>query len=321
MKMFKSPPTLFICFLLVWGVEAIYLSMQNDATVLRVEDEEISKRQLQQRRHLNKIRELGDEHDRNKHLATGETVLDRIYNTQNQTIIELIQRISQEVLPGSWSSDVKAEEFTNFILLITLPPQSQQLSAIKIVPYLYPIISYCGDLLTDVAVFDSAHKSYLLFDASMLNEIAERGGELSEELLSRAESQGQAMTRFNSITIQCKKQDSHLYVPIEVKGRGGIVQEWALLDTGASTTTLGEDIVTEAYQSDFSKAPVRYFETANGPMSCPIITMEVNVGGVRKSIEVAVNAQSDMNLLGVNFFDGMNYIVDFRNSSIYMWVE
>jgi hypothetical protein len=43
------------------------------------------------------------------------------------------------------------------------------------------------------------------------------------------------------------------------------------------------------------------------------------VGGFRKNIDVAVNQKEDVNLLGMNFFEGMEYIVDFQNSSIYVW--
>ena len=46
---------------------------------------------------------------------------------------------------------------------------------------------------------------------------------------------------------------------------------------------------------------------------------EVNVSGFRKKIEVAVNQRDKTNLLGVNFFEGMDYIVDFQNSAIYVW--
>jgi hypothetical protein len=49
------------------------------------------------------------------------------------------------------------------------------------------------------------------------------------------------------------------------------------------------------------------------------IQQEVNVSGFRKGIEVAVNQRDEMNLLGVNFFEGMDYIVDFQNSAIYVW--
>ena len=66
-------------------------------------------------------------------------------------------------------------------------------------------------------------------------------------------------------------------------------------------------------------APSRSFSTANGTMSCPIVMRAVNVGGFRKRIEVAVNQKDEMNLLGVNFFEGMDYIIDFQNSVIYVW--
>ena len=49
------------------------------------------------------------------------------------------------------------------------------------------------------------------------------------------------------------------------------------------------------------------------------MTPQVNVGRFRKGIEIAVNQRDDISLLGVIFFEGMDYIVDFQNSAIYMW--
>ena len=93
----------------------------------------------------------------------------------------------------------------------------------------------------------------------------------------------------------------------------------ALLDTGASTTTLNFEIVTETGFDNLQKAPRRSFNTANGEKSFPIVTRDVNVGGLWRGIEVAVNQKDEVNLLGVNFFEGMDYIIDFPNSSIYVW--
>ena len=123
----------------------------------------------------------------------------------------------------------------------------------------------------------------------------------------------------NSVTIECEKHESHLFLPIEVAGKSGIVTSYALLDTGASTTTLTAEVVAKTGFDNLQNAPRRNFNTANGPLSCPIVNREVNVGGFRKSIEIAANQRDDINLLGVNFFEGMNYIVDFQNSAIYVW--
>jgi len=158
----------------------------------------------------------------------------------------------------------------------------------------------------------------LFFDKTMLDEI-KRSKKLSNKTLSSAENHGQSFTQYNSVTIECEKQESHLFLPIEVAGKSGIVTSYALFDTGASTTTLTSEIVTKTGSDNLQNAPRRNFNTANGPMSCPIVTREVNVGGFRKGLEVAVNQRDDINLLGVNFFEGMDYVVDFQNSAIYVW--
>ena len=318
MNLLKLTFAVFVCTLLVWGGETLYLLQQNAATPDRVRAGENQKRIRAEVEYQKNLRALEQEYEKKKHLATGETVFDRIYNSQDQSIIELIQRVSKEALPDSWSSDVKVEEFTHFVLLIYLPHNSQQVAPDQIFSHLGPIIKYCGFLLTDVAVFDKTHKSYLFFDKTMLGEI-KRNGQWSKRLISHAEKQGKSFTRFNSVTIECEKHESHLFLPIEVAGKSGIVTSYALLDTGASTTTLTSEIVTKTGFDNLQNAPRRNFNTANGPMSCPIVTREVNVGGFRKGIEVAVNQRDDINLLGVNFFEGMDYIVDFQNSAIYVW--
>jgi predicted aspartyl protease len=181
-----------------------------------------------------------------------------------------------------------------------------------------PILKYCGQYVTDVAVFDKTHKSYLFFDDEMLEEI-EKHSNLTSTLVERARQQGVSFTRFNSMTIQCETHESHLFLPVEVSGPSGVVTCLALFDTGASMTTVANRILSETGIADLSTAPWKSFNTANGVMSCPIVKREVNVGGYRKNIEVAVNQKDELNLLGVNFFEGINYIVDFQNSCIYVW--
>lgn len=318
MNLLKLTSVVFICSLLVWAGEIIYLSQQNATTPKHIRAEEYQKRNRAEVKYKKKLRELEKKYEKKKYLATGNTVFDRIYNTQGQSIIELIRRVSKEALPNSWSSDVKVEEFTHFILLIYLPYNSQQLAAGQIVSQLDPIMKYCGWLLTDVAIFNKAHKSYLFFDKTILDEF-KKTRKLSKKALVRAENQGLSFTQFNSVTIKCEKHKSHLFLPIEVAGKNGIVTSYALLDTGASTTTLTSDIIKKTGFENLQTASRRSFDTANGPMTCPIVKREINVGGFRKDIEIAVNQRDDINLLGVNFFAGMDYIVDFQHSAIYIW--
>ncbi len=309
---------LLLLSLLVWVSEGIYLAQENATTPDRIKAAENQKRSRADIEYQKKIRALEQDYDKRKYLATGKTVFDRIYNTQGQNIVDLILRISNEALPESWASDVKVEEFTHFILLIYLPHNSQKVAPTQVVSYLGPILEHCGWLLTDIAVFDRTHQSYLFFDKPMLSKI-KKSDRLSKNFLARAEKLGHSFTQFNSITIECEKHESHLFLPIEVTGPSEIVTCYALLDTGASTTTLTSKVISKTGFDNLQNAPSRSFNTANGTMSCPIVTRAVNVGGFRKRIEVAVNQKDEMNLLGVNFFEGMDYIIDFQNSVIYVW--
>lgn len=309
---------IFIIALLAWGIEVLYLVQQNAVTPERIKAAESQNRNRLTLGYKQSIRALEQEYEKKKRLATGATVFDRIYNSQDQSIVDLIMRISSEALPNSWSFDVKVEEFTHFILLIYLPHNAQQKPAEQIVWHLSPILKYCGWVLSDVTVFDRKHKSYLFFDNAMLGEI-EKDKKLSLLLLRRAKKYGQSFTRFNSVTIECTKHKSHLFLPLQVVGANAVVTCNALFDTGASTTTLSAEVVSKTGFDNLQNAPRRSFNTANGTMSCAIVKREVNVGGFRKRIEVAVNQSDEMNLLGVNFFEGMEYIVDFQNSAIYVW--
>ncbi len=318
MKLKKLLGVLLIVALLAWAIETGYLFLQNANIPKRIGSQGSQSRYQLEINYKRKIRELEHEYEKKKHLATGETVFDRIFNTQGQSISDLIRHIAEEALPNGWSCEVKVEEFTHFILNIYLPHNKQQASPDQVVSYLDPVIKYCNWYLSNVAVFDRTHKSYLFFDKVILDEI-DKNKKISLSLATRAEGQGAAFTRFNSTTIKCEKQESHLFLPIEVIGKSGIVTCYALFDTGASMTTLSGEAISKTGYDNLQTARRRSFSTANGWMSCPIVSREVNVGGFRKSIEVAVNQQDELNLLGMNFFEGMDYIVDFQNCAIYVW--
>ena len=318
MRVTKLLGVLLVVALVTWSVEALYLLQRNASTPARIKATETQKRNRLALEYRKKERDLEQEYESKKHLATGETVFDRIFNTKDQSIVDLIKHISREALPDGWSCDVKVEEFTHFVLLVYLPHNSRPVAPDQMTSYLQPITQYCSLYLSDVAVFDRTHKSYLFFDKTMLDEI-KSGKSISKEMSLRAEEQGQLFTRFNSVALECEKYESHLFVPIEVTGLDGVVPCLALFDTGATTTTLSDEVVSKTGYDNLQSAPRRSFSTANGWMSCPIVSREVNVGGFRKGIEVAVNQRDEMNLLGMNFFDDMEYIVDFQKSAIYMW--
>lgn len=318
MKRTKLLGMLLVIGLVIWAVEALYLVQRNTTKPARIKSEGLQSRNQLELDYKRRMRELEQEYEHKKYLATGETVFERIFNTQHQDIIDLIKRISREALPDGWSCDVKVEEFTHFILLVYLPHNSQTVPTDQITSYLKPITKYCSQYLSDIAVFDRTHKSHLFFDKTILDEI-ETGMALSKETLLRAKEQGKSFTRFNSVTIECEKYESHLFLPIKVVGPHGVVECLSLFDTGATITTLSYEVVSKTGYDNLQIAPRRTFNTANGRISCPIVSREVNIGGFRKRIEVAVNQRDEANLLGMNFFDGMEYIVDFQNSAIYIW--
>jgi predicted aspartyl protease len=318
MKVLKILCICLVVALFVWGIEVLYLAQRNASAPSRIRSDHDRKRRSIALEFKRKERELQQNYDTRKYLATGKTVYERIFNTQNQSVIRLIHRIAREALPDDWSCEVKVEEFTDFILLIYLPHNATQAEPMKVASYFAPILKYCNSYLSDVAVFDRTHTSYLFFDRQILQDIR-KCGTVTSTFAERARQQGESFTRFNSVTIQCETHESHLFLPIEVTGPSGVLTCYALFDTGASTTTLADEIVANTGFADLSHAPRRTFNTANGWMSCPIVRREVSVGGYRREIEVAVNQRDKVNLLGVNFFHGIDYIVDFQKSCIYVW--
>jgi len=318
MNLSKVLTFLLIVALATWAIQALYLLRNNTTIPNRIRSQAARERTQLELDYREKLRDLEHEYERKKHLATGETVFDRIFNTHEQTIADLIKRISDEALLSGWSCDVKVEEFTHFILLVYLPHNSRQPAIDEVTSTLQPIMQYCGWCLSDVAIFDKRHKSYLFFDKSILERL-KSGQPLGENMAELAAEQGAAFTRFNSVTIECEKYESHLLLPIEISGPNGVVSCRALLDTGASTTMLSYEIISETGWDNLQTAPRRTFSTVNGTISCPIVRREVNLGGIRKSIDVAVNQQDAITLLGMNYFEGMDYIVDFGQSAVYMW--
>lgn len=318
MNITKSLVLLLCVVLLVWAIQAAYLIHRNQSEPGRIKSQGAQFRHRAEIDKANKLRALEADFQAKEHLATGSNVFDRIFNTQDQSVLDLIRYTAREALPDGWSSDARVEEFTHFILLVYLPHNSERAPAHQLADYLEPITKYCGWCLSDVAVFDRTHKSYLFFDKGLLDEIKSGRG-LSEASARRAEEQGAAFTRLNSVTIKCEKHESHLFLPIEVQGDRGIISAYALFDTGASITMISEEASSMTGAENLQTAPRRSFSTANGWMSCPVIRRGIGIGGYSRVIDVAVNQQDDLSLVGVNFFSGLDYIVDFQNSVIHVW--
>ena len=103
----------------------------------------------------------------------------------------------------------------------------------------------------------------------------------SKEMTEVSTKQGSSFTRFNSVTVDCEKIESHLFLPVEISGPNGIIGCRALLDTGASVTMLSSEIIAKTGWDNLQNSPRRTLSTVNGTISFPIVRREVNIGGIR----------------------------------------
>ena len=164
MKVRKILIILLLVALVVWGIQSLYILYSNASAPSQIERQAETDRRMQRVEFQNRERKLNNEYSQKKYLATGKTVFDRIFNTKDLTLVELIQRMAAEAFPKNWNCDVRVEEFTKLILLVYLPNNLDRIRAGEIASYIIPIVKYCSWCLSDVAVFDSKHKSYLFFD-------------------------------------------------------------------------------------------------------------------------------------------------------------
>ena len=268
--------------------------------------------------HENQKKKLADEFEGNRYRASGETVFDRVHNTQNQDIAELIQRLAQEAFPPEWKSEVKVEEFTSLILLLQSKAERDQITSSKVAEWLAPVITYSSPYLANVAVYDRYHRCCLFFDESALEEIKE-SRQANERLIANARASGRAFRRFDSVRIEFTTRSGHIFLPVTVTGESGVDEMSMMLDTGASMTVIPEELAGKTGHEDLRTARRETFTTANGLMDCPIVTRDVAIGGVDNRQNVAVNTRDNLGLLGVDFFKGKNYLIDTATSSIYIW--
>jgi predicted aspartyl protease len=251
------------------------------------------------------------------HLASGKTVFDRIFNSKEKSLNALIENLATEAVPSDWKTEVKVEEFTHFILLIFVPSDISIISTEQITTHLKKILPYLGCLNLNIGIYDRNHKCCLFFDEATIDLLQK--GRLTLEQAEIVKNQGTSFELFNSITVECKKMNEHLYVPITILGDMGYETGYALLDTGASVSLLPKEIIDRTGNDNLNIAPQRAFETANGRMTCPIVYRTLEVAGIKRDIEVAVNINNDGSLLGLNYFKGLQYIIDSPNSCIYLW--
>ena len=258
------------------------------------------------------------EYEKQSYLASGESVYERIYNAPNQPIADMLAKLAQETLPKQWESDIRVEEFTNCILLIRLDVEGDKKDVPSLLKYLYPLIDHGYPYLTNIAVFNKNHKCHLFFDEQALKEIKETK-HLNEQSILLAKEQGLNFRRYNSIEIPVKVHKGHIYVFAQISGELGVEEVLMMLDTGASISVISPKIAVKTGADDLLLATKRRFMTAKGSISCPIVRRKITLKGVERLKEVGVSEQGGINLLGVDFFEGLDYLIDSSKSCIYVW--
>ena len=196
-----------ICFLELIAAGVMWRNKKNE---LMKEYEKEKK--IIQLEHEKKKKTLKDRYEENRYLASGESVYERIYNKQGQSIVELIERLSKEAYPPSWRCEAKVEEFTNFILLMQINLARERIRVSEIIKPLVSVINYSAPYLKNVAVFDNRRKCFMYFDEAALDEL-KRDGKLSEIIILDAKNKGRKFTRYNSIRIDYEEENGHIFIP------------------------------------------------------------------------------------------------------------
>jgi len=263
-------------------------------------------------------KKLLDEFDKNKYLATGKNAYERIYNNKQSDIVDLIQKLALEAFPNNWKTDVKVEEFTNFILLVQVDIKSNEPVVTDIIKYLVLVLDHSGGYLKNVAVYNKKHQCCLFFDEDVLFKII-KNQNLSKNTINEAKRKGEGFSRYNAIKIDFQEKYGHIFIPVIVVGEYGSYETIMMLDTGASMTVISLELAQKTGYEDLNNISRRTFSTANGLMTCPIVQREIVIGDLDKKQAVAVNLEDDSDLLGVDFFESREYIIDSTSKCIYIW--
>ena len=304
--------------LIVLIVEIVFLLVRNDSQRESLQRDFDRKTRVQRLNNEKEKQALEEEYETRKYQATGNNVYERIFNKEKQSILELLYDLSKESFPDDWDIQLKVEEFTNFILLVQIGKNADQSNLNKIFKYIIPVLRHGSPYLSNVAIFDNKHKCYLFLDEKALKELKRRKS-LRRSTIKKIKRQGKSFKRFNSIKIKCKKVNDHLYLPVQIYGDAGVKEDIMLLDTGASMSAISIENAMETGREDLNTVKRKTFITANGKMEAPIVTRRISIGGLDKLQEVAVNVNDKVNLLGVDFFKGKDYIIDATNEAIYIW--
>ena len=309
---------LIILLVILLAEVIVFFALQNYQTI-QLRDQFTLKSEMERLNQEKEKKKLLDEFDKNKYLASGKDAYERIYNNKQDDIVDLIQKLVLEAFPNNWKIDVKAEEFTNFILLVQVDVKSNESAVTDIIKNLVPVLDHSDGYLKNVAIYNEKHQCYLFFDENALNELV-KNKKLGTNTTNEAKRKGEEFLRHNSIKIDFKEINGHIFIPVIVIGEYGSPETiMMLLDTGASMTIISLELAQKTGQEDLDGVPQETFSTANGSMTCPIVQREIIVGELDRKQAVAVNLEDDSNLLGVDFFESRDYIIDSTSKCIYVW--
>jgi predicted aspartyl protease len=271
--------------------------------------------------HEQEKKKLNDEFEKNKYVASGNTSFERVFNKKDQDIETLISNLTKESFPEGWKFDVRVEEFTNFILLIQPPPQTNSVPISEVLKRLSTVLPYTDPYLKNVAVFNRNHVCKLYLDENMLDVIGKSQGEAAAQQIRAIEEQGRAFKKYNSIKIEFRSVSGHMIVPVVVSGNSGVYEMEMMVDTGASMSVISVESAQKTGNEDLNGVVRQVFSTAKGNINLPVIERKFIIGGIETTQKVAVNPNDNTNLLGVDYFKDKDYVVDNASNSIYVWMR
>ncbi len=142
---------------------------------------------------------------------------------------------------------------------------------------------------------------------STINYTAAQEASISPDLANTAS--------YFSGVITCRRGGNHLFVPTSFNIHGESVAAELLLDTGASSTCISEQLYKRGNFKSLTSLSRIKLSTANGDVHVPTDRMEVMVGGMKKNLMVSIFADN-ICLLGVDFFEGYTYTIDVDKARI-----
>ncbi len=276
---------------------------------------------LMERLNLEKKRiSLLDEFERSKFAATGKDAFKRIYNTKRRDLPELIEKLALESFPRGWKIDVRVEEFTKTLLLVRPEGGPRQPRWRNIKKSLLPVLRHSGKYLENVAVYNEKQQCWLFLDEKLLHKLR-IGSPLRKEELFKARRKGKSFTRYNATKIPFKERGGHIYLDVIISGTRDSKKLEMMLDTGASMTVISNKVAMQTGRENLIEMPQRTFSTVKGDLTVAIVERQVILGNVEQKSSVAVTQQEGISLLGVNFFESKEYIIDTSSKSIYIWAK